>query len=153
MSWWQSEIVLGFGLLLLLGGGVWWLYARRVASRAEALAAANYLDALRDNFPEAFDVLSRFEQNLGLDSLTEGSPDLEKAVDEIRNYALLESRAQKQSPSLKISPEAAPRGDPKKLKAALVRVVRGIYADPENVDGLGESGQDALDAFLGSLVE
>ena len=153
MSWWQSEIVLGFGLLLLLGGGVWWLYARRVASRAEALAAANYLDALRDNFPEAFDVLSRFEQNLGLDSLTEGSPDLEKAVDEIRNYALLESRAQKQSPSLKISPEAAPRGDPKKLKAALVRVVRGIYADPENVDGLGEGGQDALDAFLGSLVE
>ena len=153
MSWWQSEIVLGFGLLLLLGGGVWWLYARRVASRAEALAAANYLDALRDNFPEAFDVLSRFEQNLGLESLTKGSPDLENAVDEIRNYALLRSRAQKQAPSLKISPEAAPGGDSKALKAALVRLVRGIYADPENVDSLGEGGQDALDAFLGSLLE
>jgi hypothetical protein len=152
MSWWQSEIVLGFGLLLLLGGGGWWLYARRVASRVRVLPAARYLDALRDEFPEAFDVLSRFEQNLGLESLTEGSPDLEKAVDEIRNYALLESRAQKQTSSLKISPEAVP-GDSRKLKAALVRIVRGIYADPKNVDGLGEGGQDALDAFLGSLVE
>jgi len=153
MSWWQSDIVLGFGLLILLGGGVWWLYVRRVSSRVEALPAARYLDALRDKFPEAFDVLSRFEQNLGLESLTEGSPDLEKAVDEIRNYALLESRAQKQTSSLKISPEAVPGGDSRKLKAALVRIVRGIYADPKNVDGLGEGGQDALDAFLGSLVE
>ncbi len=152
MSWWQSEMVLGFGLLLLLGGGVWWLYARRVASMAN-LPPARYLEALRDEFPEAFDVLSRFEQNLGLESLTEGSPDLEKAVDEIRNYALLRSRAQKQAPSLKISPEAAPGGDSKALKAALVRLVRGIYADPENVDSLGEGGQDALDAFLGSLLE
>ena len=153
MSWWQSEIVLGLGLLLLLGGGVWWLYKRRVSSRAEALPAARYLAALRDQFPEGFDVLSRFDRNLGLESLTKDSPDLEKAVDEIRNYALLESRARKQTRSLKISPEAAPGGDPKKLKAALVRIVRGIYADPENVDSLGEGGQDALDAFLGSLVE
>ena len=152
MSWWQSEMVLGFGLLLLLGGGVWWLFARRVASMAN-LPPARYLEALRDEFPEAFDVLSRFEQNLGLESLTAGSPDLEKAVDEIRNYALLRSRAQKQAPSLKISPEAAPGGDSKALKAALVRLVRGIYADPENVDSLGEGGQDALDAFLGSLLE
>ena len=152
MSWWQSEMVLGFGLLLLLGGGVWWLYARRVASMAN-LPPARYLEALRDEFPEAFDVLSRFEQNLGLESLTKGSPDLENAVDEIRNYALLRSRAQKQAPSLKISPEAAPGGDSKALKAALVRLVRGIYADPENVDSLGEGGQDALDAFLGSLLE
>ena len=152
MSWWQSEMVLGFGLLLLLGGGVWWLYARRVASMVN-LPPARYLEALRDEFPEAFDVLSRFEQNLGLESLTKGSPDLENAVDEIRNYALLRSRAQKQAPSLKISPEAAPGGDSKALKAALVRLVRGIYADPENVDSLGEGGQDALDAFLGSLLE
>ncbi len=153
MSWWQSELVLGFGLLLLLGGGVWWLYTRRVASRAKALPPDRYLDALRDKFPEAVDVLSRFDRNRGLEGLTKGSPDLEKAVDEIRNYALDKSRAQKQTSNLTISPEAAAGRDSEKLKAALVTIVRGIYADPENVDSLGEGGQEALDAFLGSLVE
>ena len=153
MSWWQSLVVLGFALLLLLGGGVWWLYTRRVASRAEALFSATYLDVLREKFPEAFEVLSRFERNKGLATLTEGSPDLEKAVNEIKNYARLESQARKQTPSLKISPEAAPGGDSTKLLAALVTIVRGIYTNPESVDILGEGGQDALDAFLSSLVE
>lgn len=153
MSWWQSLVVLGFALLLLLGGGVWWLYTRRVASRADALFLATYLDVLRDKFPEAFEVLSRFERNQGLATLTEGSPDLDRAVNEIKNYARLQSQAKKPSPSLKISPQAAPGGDSTKLPAALVTIVRGIYANPESVDILGEGGQDALDAFLSSLVE
>ena len=153
MSWWQSELVLGVGLLLLLGGGVWAWYARRAVSRAKTLPLARHLDALKAEFPEAFDVLSRFERNRGLASLTQASPDLKKAVDEIRDYALLQSRAGKQSPSLKISPPGAPGGNSKKIKAALVTIVRGIYAVPENVDSLGEGGQDALDAFLSSLID
>ncbi len=153
MSWWQSLVVLGFALLLLLGGGVWWLYTRRVASRAQALLSATYLDVLREQFPEAFEVLSRFERNRGLATLTEGSPDLEKAVNEIKDYARLKSQAEQQTPSLKISPEAAPGGDSTKLPAALVTIVRGIYTNPESVEILGEGGQDALDAFLSSLVD
>ena len=153
MSWWQSLVVLGFALLLLLGKWVWWLFKRGAAARAEARLLARYLDALKDKFPEAFDVLSSFERNRGLATLTEGSPDLEKAVDEIKNYARSEFEAKKRTPGLTISPEAETGEDNQKLKAALVTLVRGIYTNPENVDVLGEGGQDALDAFLSSLVD
>ncbi len=153
MSWWQLLVVLGFALLLLLGRGVWWLYQRGVALRADALLRARYLDALRYEFPEAFEVLSSFDRNKGLETLTESHPDLEQAVNEIKNYARREFQARKQIPSLKISPQPASGGDSKKLKAALVTIVRGIYTNPENVDVLGEGGEDALDAFMSSLVE
>ncbi len=153
MSWWQSLVVLGFGLLLVLGWGVWWLYQRVVAARAEAVLLSRYLDVLRDKFPEAFEVLSRFDRNRGLATLTESSPDLEQAVDEIKDYARRKFQAEKELPGLKIAPEAAPGGDPRKLKAALVTIVRGIYTNPDNIDILGEGGQDALDDFLSSLVD
>ena len=39
------------------------------------------------------------------------------------------------------------------MPAALVTIVRGIYTNPESVEILGEGGQDALDAFLSSLVD
>jgi len=99
MSWWQSLVVLGFALLLLLGRGVWWLYQRGVALRADALLRARYL-ARRYEFPEAFEVLSSFDRNKGLETLTESHPDLEQAVNEIKNYARREFQARKQIPSL-----------------------------------------------------
>ncbi len=151
MSWWQSTVVLGFAILLAVGGGVWWLYMRRAAATKEK-APDDYLTALKDKYPEAFDVLSRFERKKGLAILAASSPDLDTALGEIRKYAKSESSVSQKKSGLKISPGAS-AGDTTRLKAALVTIVRGIYSNPENVKSLGEGGPDALDAFLSSLVD
>lgn len=153
MSWWQSTIVLVFASLVLVGGGIWWLYTRHLATKKKFSDPNHYLTALKDPYPEAFEVLFRFEKSSGLTALAEISPDLEPAISEIKKYAKRAlSSPQKQS-GLKISPPSGSAGDPAKLKAALVTIVRGIYSKSDPVQSLGRGGKNALDAFMSSLVE
>ena len=138
-------------MLLMVGGG-WWLYSVRAAAR-KVRKTAWYLEALQDQFPEAFEVLSRFDENCGLEKLAEASPDLEKAFEVIKSHARQEQQPRKPGEGLNIAAKSRAEEGVRKLKAALVTIVRGIYASAEDVECLGEGGQAALDAFLGSITD
>ncbi len=153
MSWGQSTIVLVFAILVVVVGGIWWLYTRHLGTKKKSLDPTYYLAALKGPYPEAFEVLFRFEQSSGLTALAEIGHDLDSAIGEIKKYAKSElSPPQKQS-ALKISPPSGSTGETAKVKAALVTIVRGIYSKPDAVQSLGRGGKDALDAFMSSLVE
>lgn len=155
MSWWQSVVVLGCAVIFLVGGGVWFYLRRKRSSKKAVSKSSGYLDALQGDFPEAFVVLSRFEESQGLATLGDEDPNVEKALSELEEYAASRQRSNKsEKASLSITgSDPSEVGRSGRPKAALVTIVRKIYSNPDHIRALGEGGQDALDSFLNSLLD
>ena len=152
---WNITIVLPFVfvVVLILGVLLRWYGQRQGQLQSKETDWADFLPVLKHSYPEAFEVLTWFEENKSLEVLGEGSPDLDQAIGTIRRYVKNPPDVLTKANGLTISPAIVSKKDANKLKAALVTVVRGIYSNPQNLRALDKSGQKALDSFIDSMIE